>query len=107
MARVDTIFLLMIKLLASLMMVLSIGQDDSVLESALKGWRHPWADFGDGATVTYKETTKRPEIDGAGNFVLRNVETRVVWTLSGVDGERGTIKIASDGRESEFPHHFG
>lgn len=96
----------MIKLATAAILAGAFLQDDPVVATALRDYKHPWADFAEGATVTYKDTVKRPEIDQGGNLVLRDVETQMVWTVGPTEGGKVVLKVASDGRESEFPHHL-
>ena len=81
-------------------------QDDPVVATALRGYGHPWADFREGSTVTYKETSRRPEVDGGGNLVLKDVVTQVVWSMASTNGEKAVLRIQSEGQDSEVPYHF-
>src|SRR6185295_17665959 len=64
---------------------------------------HPWADFGDGATVTLRETTRRPDIDSSGKLVYKETTTDVTWTVLAAAGEKTTFKVEGGGQESLFP----
>ncbi|HLF92473.1 MAG TPA: hypothetical protein VJB14_03365 [Planctomycetota bacterium] len=96
----------MIKTFVSLLLVAALAQDDPIAAAAIKGFRHPWSEFGEGCTVTYRETIKRPEIDDGGNLVLKDVVSEMIWTVESTDGAKAVLKIASEGREAEVPHHF-
>jgi hypothetical protein len=82
-------------------------QDDPVASEALKGYKHPWADFGDASTVTFRETTRRPDIDASGNLVGRPVTTELTWTVMQAAGEKTTFKIEGGGQESVIPYFIG
>lgn len=84
----------------------ALVQDDPVVAEALKGFHHPWSEFREGATVTYSQTTRRPEIDNSGNLVMKDVVSSVIFTMGNTDGSRGVVRIESEGRESDFPLHF-
>lgn len=79
-------------------------QDDPVAAEALQGYRHPWADFANGTTVTYRETTRRPDIDAAGKLVYKDVTNDVTWTVLAAAGEKTTFKIEGGGQESHIPY---
>jgi len=79
-------------------------QDDPIAAEALQGYKHPWADFGDTSTVTMRETTKRPDIDAAGNLVYKDVTNEVTWTVVQSAGEKATFKIQGGGQESLIPY---
>jgi hypothetical protein len=79
-------------------------QDDPIAAEALQGYKHPWADFGDASSVTMKETTKRPDIDAAGNLVYKDVTTEVTWTVVQTAGEKATFRIQGGGQDSLIPY---
>lgn len=78
-------------------------QDDPVAAEGLRGYKHPWADFSDGTTVTLRETTRRPDIDAAGKLVYKDVTSEVTWTVLSAAGEKTTFKIQGGGQESMIP----
>lgn len=78
-------------------------QDDPVAAEGLRGYKHPWADFGDGTTVTFRETTRRPDIDASGKLVYKDVTNDVTWTVLSAAGEKTTFKIEGGGQESLIP----
>ncbi len=78
-------------------------QDDPVAAEALKGWKHPWADFGDGSSVTIKETLRAPDIDPKGKLVYKDVSTELTTTVLSMAGEKTTLKIEGVGQESYIP----
>ena len=82
-------------------------QDDPVAAEALKGYKHPWADFGDASTVTFRETTRQPDIDATGNLVAKPITTDVTWTVTQSAGEKTTFKIEGGGQESVIPYFIG
>jgi hypothetical protein len=79
-------------------------QDDPIAAEAIQGYKHPWADFGDLSTVTMRETTRRPDIDAAGQLVYKDVTAEVTWTVVQSAGEKATFKIQSGGQESLIPY---
>jgi hypothetical protein len=79
-------------------------QQDPIAAEAMRGYRHPWADFGDASTVTMRETVKRPDIDASGNLVYRAVSSDVSWTVVAAVGEKTTFKIEGGGQESLLPY---
>jgi len=79
-------------------------QDDPIAAEALQGYRHPWADFGNGTTVTYRETMRRPDIDKSGNLIYKDVTSDVTWTVLAAAGEKTTFKIEGGGQESHIPY---
>ena len=83
----------MTKAFIPLLLAAVLAQDDPIAAAALKGFRHPWSEFGEGCTVTYRETIKRPEIDDGGNLVLKDVVSQMVWTVESTDGAKAVLKI--------------
>lgn len=79
-------------------------QDDPIAAEALKGYRHPWADFGNGCSVLMKETFRRPDIDANGKLIYRDVVNEVSWTVVAQAGEKSTFKIEGGGQESMLPY---
>ena len=79
-------------------------QDDPIAAEALKGYKHPWADFGNGCSVTMRETLKRPDIDASGKLVYRDVVGEVTWTVVSAAGEKSTFKVEGGGQESVIPY---
>ena len=78
-------------------------QDDPVAAQAMEGYRHPWAGFGDASSVTFRETTRRPDIDAKGQLVYKDVAVEITWTVAASAGEKTTFKIVGDGQESVIP----
>src|SRR5262247_1337042 len=76
---------------------------DSIVAEAMKGYRHPWADFGDSSSVTMRETIRRPDIDASGKLVYKDVTSDVTWTVVAATGEKTTFKIEGGGQESMLP----
>jgi hypothetical protein len=90
---------------AIVLALLCLGlQEDPVAAEALKGFKHPWADFGDGCSVTVKETLKRPDIDAKGGLVYRDVTNEITTTVQATAGEKTTLKIEGAGQESVIPY---
>ena len=79
-------------------------QDDPVAVEALQGYKHPWAEFGNGSMVTLRETTRRPDIDASGKLVFKEVSNDVTWTVMQSAGEKATFKIEGGGQESVIPY---
>jgi hypothetical protein len=78
-------------------------QADPVAAEALKGYQHPWAGFGDGCSVTAKETVRQPDIDPKGNLVYKVVTNEITTTVLAAAGEKSTLRIAGAGQESHIP----
>lgn len=78
-------------------------QDDPIAAEALKGYQHPWAGFGNGCSVTMRETNRRPDISDAGKLVYRDVVNEVTWTVVTSAGEKTTFKVEGGGQESVIP----
>jgi len=78
-------------------------QDDPIAAEALKGWRHPWADFGDGSSITTRETLRMPDIDSKGQLVYKPVTNEMTTTVQAMAGEKTTLKIEGAGQESYIP----
>ena len=78
-------------------------QDDPIAAEALKGYQHPWAGFGNGCSVTMRETTRRPDIDDSGKLVYRDVVSEVTWSVVASEGEKATFKVEGGGQESVIP----
>jgi hypothetical protein len=85
---------------------LALAQADPALAEAAKGYAHAWAGFREGSTVTIREKTRTPEIDEKGNLVHREVVAESVWTVTGVAGERATVRVKQGGQDHELPYHF-
>ena len=79
-------------------------QDDPVASEALKGWKHPWADFGDGCQITTRETLRRPDISPEGKLVYKDVVTELTTTVMAQAGEKTTLKIEGANQESYIPY---
>lgn len=79
-------------------------QDDPIAAEALKGWQHPWAGFGDGASITVKETIRQPDISPKGELVYKPVVHEVVTTVLAASGERANLKIVSGFQEAYIPY---
>jgi hypothetical protein len=94
---------LMKDLWALLLLIPLLIQDDPVAAEALKGYKHPWADFGDGSSATLRETLRRPDIDATGKLVYKDVATDVTWTVIAAAGEKTTFKVEGGGQESFIP----
>jgi hypothetical protein len=91
--------------LASALILLALGtlQDDPIAADALKGYKDPWADFGNASSVTQMEISRRPDIDAKGNLVYKEVSTEVTWTVISALGEKSTFKVEGGGQESYIP----
>jgi len=91
---------------AKLLLILlsMLVQDDAVAAEALKGWKHPWADFGDGCSITVRETLRMPDIDPKGQLVYRPVTNELTTTVLAAAGEKTTLKIEGAGQESYIPY---
>ncbi len=79
-------------------------QGDPIAEEALKGWQHPWAGFGDGASITAKETIRQPDISPKGELVYKPVVHEVTTTVQAASGEKTTLKIVSGFQEAYIPY---
>src|SRR5471032_867192 len=88
---------------ATKLVLLLALQADPIAAEALKGYKHPWADFGDGCSVTAKEMTKRPDIDVKGQLVYTDVTYEMTTTVLAAAGEKSTLKIEGAGQESHIP----
>lgn len=82
-------------------------QGDPVAAEALKGFKHPWADFTEGASVTLRETFQKPDIDGAGKLVYQRVTNEITWSVALIEGEKTTLRVEGDGQESAIPFFMG
>lgn len=91
------------KLLLMVMLPLMV-QDDPVATEALKGFKHPWADFGDGSSVTMRETLRQPDIDKSGKLVYKDVSVELTTTVMAQAGEKTTLKIEGSGQETYIPY---
>src|SRR5262245_12382612 len=80
-----------------------LAQDDPIAAEALKGYKHPWADFADASSVTFRETLRRPDIDASGKLVYKDVSTEITWMVMQAAGEKATFKIEGGGQESMIP----
>lgn len=78
-------------------------QQDPIASEAMRGYKHPWAEFGDASSVTMRETIRRPDIDASGKLVYKDVTTDVTWTVVAATGEKTTFKIEGGGQESLLP----
>ena len=79
-------------------------QDDPIAADALKGWKHPWADFGDGCSVTTHEILRAPDIDPTGKLIYKNVTTELKTTVLAMAGEKTNLKIEGVGQETYIPY---
>jgi len=94
---------LLVKTLLIAVSILLLPQQDPIATEAMRGYKHPWADFGDGSSVTMRETVRRPDIDASGKLVYKDVTTDVTWTVVAAVGEKTTFKIEGGGQESVLP----
>ena len=78
-------------------------QQDPIAAEAIRGYKHPWADFGDASSVTMRETIRRPDIDASGKLVYKDITSDVTWTVVAAVGEKTTFKIEGGGQESLLP----
>jgi len=78
-------------------------QQDPIAAEAIRGYKHPWADFGDASSVTMRETIRRPDIDASGKLVYKDITSDVTWTVVAAVGEKTTFKIEGGGQESVLP----
>jgi hypothetical protein len=90
-------------LLLVVVSALSLVQQDPIAQEAMRGYKHPWADFGDASSVTMRETIRRPDIDASGKLVYKEVTNDVTWTVVAATGEKTTFKIEGGGQESLLP----
>jgi hypothetical protein len=79
-------------------------QDDPIAAEAMKGWKHPWADFGDGCQIVTKETMRQPDISPTGKLVYKEVTSLITTTVLAQSGEKTTLKIEGAGQESYIPY---
>jgi hypothetical protein len=79
-------------------------QDDPIAAEALKGYTHPWAGFGDGATVTVRETIRQPDISPSGQLIYKPVVNEITTTVQASSGERATLKIEGGLQEAIIPY---
>jgi hypothetical protein len=82
----------------------AVAQDDPVAAEALKGWKHPWADFGDGAQIVARETLRQPDIGPTGKLVYKEVTNDITTTVVAQSGEKSTLRIVGAGQESLIPY---
>ncbi|HLY10676.1 MAG TPA: hypothetical protein VKW04_15340 [Planctomycetota bacterium] len=87
-----------------LALLVALLQDDPIAAEAMKGWKHSWADFGDGSQVTTRETMRQPDISPAGKLVYKDVTTEITTTVMALAGEKTTLKIEGVGQESYIPY---
>jgi len=80
-----------------------LAQQDPIATEAVRGYKHPWADFGDASSVTMRETIRRPDIDASGKLVYKESTSDVTWTVVAAVGEKTTLKIEGGGQESVLP----
>src|SRR5262245_387394 len=81
----------------------ALMQQDPIATEAMRGYKHPWAEFGDASSVTMRETIRRPDIDASGKLVYRDMTSDVTWTVVAAVGEKTTFKIEGGGQESVLP----
>jgi hypothetical protein len=79
-------------------------QDDPLAVELLKAWKHPWAGFGPGSSVTYRQTSKRPDIDPKGELVYRDEAETLTYTIVTQQGEAPTLRIRSGDVSSDVPY---
>ncbi|MBV8882148.1 MAG: hypothetical protein JO332_19480, partial [Planctomycetaceae bacterium] len=91
-------------IVAGLILLPFLLQDDPVAAEALKGYKHPWADFGDGCSVVVRETLRRPDIDASGKLVYKEAVSEITTTVMAQAGEKTTLKIEGPGHESYIPY---
>ena len=82
------------------------AQSEPTAAEVLKRWRHPWAEFGTGSTVTLRQTSKRPDIDAKGELVFRDESDTIRTTVIRVDGDKPVLKIESSFNASEIPFYM-
>jgi len=87
-----------------LLILLLLLQDDPVAVDAIKGYQHPWAGFGDGCSITTRETMRQPDIDKSGQLVYKEVVHELTTTVMAQAGEKSTLKIEGAGQESYIPY---
>jgi len=92
------------KLLLVAVSAVYLVQQDPIAQEAMRGYKHPWADFGDASSVTMRETVRRPDIDASGKLVYKEVTSDVTWTVIAATGEKTTFKIEGGGQESLLPY---
>lgn len=85
------------------MLLALLLQDDPLLAEAVQGYKNPWADFREGARVTYRETVRRPGIDAGGNLVYTPLTSDTTWTVATVEATKIHLKIEGGGQESVIP----
>lgn len=73
-------------------------------DDPLKGWKHPWSGFAPGSRVTFRQTSKRPDISPAGELVYKDEIQEMSHTVVTQDGERPTIRIRSGDVSSDIPY---
>src|SRR5689334_10348354 len=95
---------LFMKSLLGAVTTLLLLQQDPIASEAMRGYKHPWADFGDASSVTMRETIRRPDIDASGKLIYKDVTTDVTWTVVAATGENTTFKIEGGGQESLLPY---
>jgi hypothetical protein len=79
-------------------------QDDPIAAEAMRGYQHPWAGFGNGCSVTMRETVRRPDISDSGKLVYRDQVNEVTWTVVASAGEKATFKVEGGGQETIIPY---
>lgn len=79
-------------------------QDDPLAAEFLKAWKHPWAGFGPGSQVKFRQTSKRPDIDAKGELVYRDETEDVTYSVVTQAGEKPTLRIRSGDVSSDIPY---
>jgi hypothetical protein len=79
-------------------------QEDPLAAELLKTWKHPWAGFGPGSKVTYRQTSKRPDIDAKGELVYRDEAEEVTYSVVTQAGEAPTLRIRSGDVSTDIPY---
>lgn len=81
-------------------------QSDPAYTEALRGWKHPWAEFETGSTVRARVTTKKPGISPDGELVYTDETDDMTYVVVKNDGERPVISMRSTYQTTEIPYYL-
>ena len=94
----------MIRTTVVMALMAALVQDDPIAAEAIKGWKHPWADFGDGCQIVTREMMRQPDISPAGKLIYKDVTNEITTTVQASAGEKTTLRIVGAGQESLIPY---
>ena len=79
-------------------------QDDPLAAEFLKAWKHPWAGFGPGSIVKFRQQSKRPDISAKGELVYRDETEEITYSVVTQAGEKPTLRIRSGDVSTDIPY---